>query len=113
MDKIKKIGVISIDDLNLKKIGNQLNRKGTKENNQKAKFLSQFLWSPQDRKEFYKHKSKNFAVMAPLLYKEMVEQYYNSHTWVGGKKYIKRNVEPQKPFVPIKNLEKEKQRSKR
>ena len=43
MDKIKKIGVISIDDLNLKKIGNQLNRKGIKENNQKAKFLSQFL----------------------------------------------------------------------
>lgn len=45
--------------------------------------------------------------MAPLLYKEMIEQYYNGHVEEKGKKYRKRNLEPPKPFIPVKKLEDE------
>lgn len=110
MQKIKNIGVASLQDLNLKEVGKRLNKSKSKENTLKVKFLKEFLEDPEVRKEFYKTKSENFAVIAPLLYKEMVEQYYNSHTSVNGKVYIKRNLEPQKPFVPVKKLEKEQKR---
>ncbi|CAI2385387.1 unnamed protein product [Moneuplotes crassus] len=112
MKNIRKMGGLSLEELDVKDLSNRLSKNKSKASSSKVKFLKQFLSNPKERKEFYKHESKNLAVIAPLLYKEMVEQYYNSHTEVDGERLVKVNLDPQKPFVPVKRFEKDQKRCK-